>query len=225
MDQTGHQKLPEVGQIVYYKYHLLRRNLQVLLTMSLVFFSLCFFLGFSLFPNSFYVCFNTCLLSFLTHKLERKYVFLICNGILAVLAKSSVSCRSSTSGFDFDGQLSAVKPTVADIASIEDVALSAKEEEEEEEGAAHKHELQEQEGENLQKREREDLIAEDEGNDEERGGSLVKRNLEDDKKEEGGGGGNEELASTEELNRRFEEFIRKMKEEIRIEAQQQLIAV
>lgn len=37
--------------------------------------------------------------------------------------------------------------------------------------------------------------------------------------------GNEELASTEELNRRIEEFIRKMKEEIRIEAQQQLIAV
>lgn len=32
-------------------------------------------------------------------------------------------------------------------------------------------------------------------------------------------------ASTEELNRKIEEFIRKMKEEIRIEAQQQLISV
>lgn len=36
---------------------------------------------------------------------------------------------------------------------------------------------------------------------------------------EGGGGGNG-LLSTEELNRKFDEFIRRMKEEIRIEAQQ-----
>ena len=35
----------------------------------------------------------------------------------------------------------------------------------------------------------------------------------------------EEAISTEELNKRIEEFIRKMKEEIRIEAQRQLIAV
>lgn len=37
---------------------------------------------------------------------------------------------------------------------------------------------------------------------------------------------NEEFASRDELNKRFEEFIRKTKEEIRIEAQQpQLISV
>jgi hypothetical protein len=35
----------------------------------------------------------------------------------------------------------------------------------------------------------------------------------------------DELANTEELNRKFEEFIRKMKEEMRIEAQTHLIAV
>lgn len=36
---------------------------------------------------------------------------------------------------------------------------------------------------------------------------------------------NEELTNTDELNRKFEEFIRKMKEEIRIEAQRHPIAV
>ncbi|KAJ1400352.1 hypothetical protein SESBI_29559 [Sesbania bispinosa] len=36
---------------------------------------------------------------------------------------------------------------------------------------------------------------------------------------------NEELANTDELNRKFEEFIRKMKEEMRIQAQRQTIAV
>ena len=36
---------------------------------------------------------------------------------------------------------------------------------------------------------------------------------------------NEELANTDELNRKIEEFIRKMKEEMRIEAQKQPIAV
>nr|KYP52145.1 hypothetical protein KK1_026059 [Cajanus cajan] len=36
---------------------------------------------------------------------------------------------------------------------------------------------------------------------------------------------NEEVENADELNRKFEEFIRKMKEEIRIEAQRQAIAV
>lgn len=233
MDQTEHQELLEGGRVVRDKYQLLRRILQFLVTgLSLFSLFLCFYMGFSLFPKSFCVYFNARLLSLLTHTLERKYMFLICNGILAFLAKSSISCTSSSSRFDLVDQLSPMKPTVADIASIQEVALSAKaeeadkEEEEVEEAAPaaanHEQELQEQERETLRKGEGEDLTVEDEGNEEERGGGLVWKNEEDDQEEEEE---NEEVASTEELNRKFEEFIRKMKEEIRVEAYQQLIAV
>jgi len=45
---------------------------------------------------------------------------------------------------------------------------------------------------------------------------------EEDDEDEGGGGGEDGLLSTDELNKKFDEFIRRMKEEIRIEAQQQL---
>ncbi|KAG8647523.1 hypothetical protein MANES_09G078209v8 [Manihot esculenta] len=200
MDQTEHQELLEGGRVVRDKYQLLRRILQFLVAgLSLFSLFLCFYMGFSLFPKSFCVYFNARLLSLFAHTLERKYMFLIYNGILAFLAKSSISCTSSSSRFDLVDQLSPMKPTVADIASIQEVAL-----------------------ETLQKGEGEDLTVEDEGNEEERGGGLVWKNEEDDQEEEEE---NEEVASTEELNRKVEEFIRKMKEEIRVEAYQQLIAV
>uniref|UniRef100_A0A0A0LVQ2 Transmembrane protein n=1 Tax=Cucumis sativus TaxID=3659 RepID=A0A0A0LVQ2_CUCSA len=59
-----------------------------------------FFSLFSLFPHSFSVYFSTFLFSILTHAVERKYMFLICNiGILFLLATSSVSSSSSSSSF------------------------------------------------------------------------------------------------------------------------------
>lgn len=44
--------------------------------------------------------------------------------------------------------------------------------------------------------------------------------IEEEEEEEGNG-----MLSTEELNKKFDDFIRRMKEEIRIEAQQQLVMV
>jgi flagellum-specific peptidoglycan hydrolase FlgJ len=160
---------------------------------------------------------NTGVFSFLSHYLERKYMFLICNGILAILAKSSVSSSETPASDDQSNlgderQLSSA-PTlssakaeatvddqevqVASVESLEDIVLATDEEEEEEETTSSQA-----------------LITEEEEYIEEKRECLVKQEEE----------GNEELASTEELNRRIEEFIRKMKEEIRIEAQQQLIA-
>jgi flagellum-specific peptidoglycan hydrolase FlgJ len=159
---------------------------------------------------------NTGVFSFLSHYLERKYMFLICNGILAILAKSSVSSSETPASDDQSNlgderQLSSA-PTlssakaeatvddqevqVASVESLEDIVLATDEEEEEETTSSQA------------------LITEEEEYIEEKRECLVKQEEE----------GNEELASTEELNRRIEEFIRKMKEEIRIEAQQQLIA-
>jgi flagellum-specific peptidoglycan hydrolase FlgJ len=144
-------------------------------------------------------------------------MFLICNGILAILAKSSVSSSETPASDDQSNlgderQLSSA-PTlssakaeatvddqevqVASVESLEDIVLATDEEEEEEETTSSQA-----------------LITEEEEYIEEKRECLVKQEEE----------GNEELASTEELNRRIEEFIRKMKEEIRIEAQQQLIA-
>jgi hypothetical protein len=144
-------------------------------------------------------------------------MFLICNGILAILAKSSVSSSETPASDDQSNlgderQLSSA-PTlssakaeatvddqevqVASVESLEDIVLATDEEEEEEETTSSQA-----------------LITEEEEYIEEKRECLVKQEEE----------GNEELASTEELNRRIEEFIRKMKEEIRIEAQQQLSA-
>lgn len=144
-------------------------------------------------------------------------MFLICNGILAILAKSSVSSSKTPASDDQSNlgderQLSSA-PTlssakaeatvddqevqVASVESLEDIVLATEEEEEEATSS-------------------QALITEEEEYMEEKRECLVKQEEEE---------GNEELASTEELNRRIEEFIRKMKEEIRIEAQQQLIAV
>ncbi|KAL9335900.1 hypothetical protein Peur_070388 [Populus x canadensis] len=203
-----------------YQYHFLRRTLQFLISVSLFSLFLCFSSGFSLFPKPLILYINTGVFSFLSHYLERKYMFLICNGILAILAKSSVSsskipASDDQSNLGDERQLSSA-PTlssakaeatvddqevqVASVEPLEDIVLATEEEEEEEE---------EEETTSSQA-----LITEEEEYIEEKRECLVKQEEE----------GNEELASTEELNRRIEEFIRKMKEEIRIEAQQQLIA-
>lgn len=143
-------------------------------------------------------------------------MFLICNGILAILAKSSVSSSKTPASVDQSNlgderqfssapTLSSAKAEatvddqevqVASVESLEDIVLATEEEEEEATSS-------------------QALITEEEEYMEEKRECSVKQEEE----------GNEELASTEELNRRIEEFIRKMKEEIRIEAQQQLIAV
>ncbi|KAL9373326.1 hypothetical protein Peur_032946 [Populus x canadensis] len=200
-----------------FQYHFLRRTLQFLISVSLFSLFLCFSSGFSLFPKPLILYINTGVFSFLSHYLERKYMFLICNGILAILAKSSVSSSETPASDDQSNlgderQLSSA-PTLssakaeatvddqevreASVEPLEDIVLATEEEEEETTSS-------------------QALIKEEEEYIEEKRECLVKQEDEE---------GNEELASTEELNRRIEEFIRKMKEEIRIEAQQQLIAV
>lgn len=133
-------------------------------------------------------------------------MFLICNGILAILAKSAVSCSASC--------------TENDIGSLENVDLVA----EREVAEAERVEEQEDGSSNTEKEERESeaFPAEDEGIEEEENGVLLRT---DGDKELAAAAVNEEFPSTDELNKKFEEFIRKMKEEIRIEAQQHLIAV
>ncbi|KAL4368246.1 hypothetical protein GQ457_05G031260 [Hibiscus cannabinus] len=185
------------------KYQFLKNTMQIVMSVAFLSIFLCHSSSFaySLFPHSFNVYFSTFLFSLFTHTLERKYMFLLCNGILAFIAKTSVSTRSTSittklaSEID-GGEYDRIRHVPPQVEEPENGSLGKEEEEEEEESEA-------------------SVVVEDDisGGEEEKGWP--------EKQEE-----EEEVAvsmSTEELNRKIEEFIRKMKEEIRIEAQQQQI--
>lgn len=151
-------------------------------------------------------------------------MFFICNGILAFLSKSSVLSLDDQSEL-IDGKIPSptgiskmMKDSVGN--SEEDgtpfVAEQGEEEEEQEDqGSEYLYR------DNYDEVKSEAMREEDEDNVED-GSGLSPVNQEEEEIE-GTTTANEELASTEEQNKKFEEFIRKMKEEIRIEAQQQLI--
>jgi hypothetical protein len=145
-------------------------------------------------------------------------MFLICNGILAFLAKNLLFIPTTSSEAHFD-QLHAssddmIVAPFASYQSLEEVSLMAEEQEDEyyEEKVLEDEEHKEYTlNEACIEKEKElSVLAQDEYEDEVEETTLTT---------------NEELANTEELNRKFEEFIRKMKEEMRIEAQTHLIAV
>ncbi|KAK7331135.1 hypothetical protein VNO77_25350 [Canavalia gladiata] len=193
--------------------------------------------GFSVYPQSFNAYFSTCLFSMFTHSLESKYMFLICNGILAFIAKTSLT-SSSDSHIDNLLQPSNLSetnaPLVSDMVVVplsQDyvyVSLVVEEqvkwhEEEYNEGIK---QVEEQEESTLcnknEGRESETYMEEKAEEGETESGVEV---AQDDEQAETIITTNEESVNTDELNRKFEEFIRKMKEEIRIEARSQLIAV
>ncbi|KAJ6756780.1 TRANSMEMBRANE PROTEIN [Salix purpurea] len=117
---------------------------------------------------------------------------------LLLFMKGKLSSEPTLSSAIAEATVDDQEVHVASVEPLEDIVLATEEEEEEETASS------------------EALVSEEEDFVEENTECMVKQ--EEDE-------GDEELTSTEELNRRFEEFIRKMKEEIRIEAQQQLIAV
>ncbi|KAK7303404.1 hypothetical protein RJT34_14310 [Clitoria ternatea] len=220
------------------KKQFLKRTMQLVLSVSVFSVFVWYSSGFSIHPQSFNAYFSTCLLSMITHTLERKYMFLICNGILAFVAKtslkSSFSPPPSSSDSDFDqflpSNLSEIKTPVSDMVLVplmgtsepsENVERQVKWEvkyneeasEEEEATLCNKTKGAENEAYNAE----EEIKWENEETE-----SEVEVAIDDDLEESTT---KEDLASAEELNRKFEEFIRKMKEEIRIEAKRQLIAV
>ncbi|GMI72665.1 hypothetical protein like AT3G13130 [Hibiscus trionum] len=203
------------------KYQFLKNTLQIVISVAFLSIFLSHSSGFaySLFPHSFHVYFSTFLFSFFTHTLERKYMFLICNGILAFIAKTSISSLSTSSASLTETKALEVDGGEYDIHRLPSVA-------EEHEDICRDEVEARREYENGSLSEEE----EEEGGGEESEASVV---VEDDvdggeedkeKEEQWSAAKQEEVPisiSTEELNRKIEEFIRKMKEEIRIEAQQQ----
>lgn len=186
-----HQAVCNIGKYhrirSYHKF--LKNTLHLVASLALLSFFLCYF---SLFPNSFSVYFSTFLFSFFTHTLDRKYMFLICNGILAFLAKISLSTTTSSPSDIISAPIltsssTNLTPTKADEVVYVDYHDHAPDH----------------------------LVVVEDDQEEYKGEGV---------QEAAANGGHEEVQSTEELNRKIEEFIRRMKEEIRIEAQQQLVA-
>ncbi|KAG6641916.1 hypothetical protein CIPAW_09G107300 [Carya illinoinensis] len=202
----------------------LKRTLQYsVISVSLFSLFLCYSSGFCFFSHSFVVYFSTFHFSLFTHTLQRRYIFLICNAILAILAKSLFSSSSSTSVTDIGGDFSAsdviaTKTSVAEevqvgsIGSVDNVALGAEGGEEQQQKLADQAEKLEVQ---------EDGSSSGAENEE----SEIEAFIAD--QDEGGEEEEEEVPpeANDELNKKFEEFIKKMKEELRIEAQRQLIAV
>ncbi|KAJ7967826.1 putative Transmembrane protein [Quillaja saponaria] len=229
MNHNEIQKLQTADKFKKYS-QFLKRNLQFFISISL--FSLLFWYssGFSFCPHLFNAYFSTYLLSVFTHTFERKYMFLICNGILAFLTKTSVFSAPYGSGIPVSDKSDINKAPesretvpVKSFGSSENVPSIAEEEEVEdynykgEEVSAESEDHQEDSTSCMEtERENEAPIVEKEDDD-----VMVKQGDEVGTQVTA----NEELANTDELNRKIEEFIRKMKEEITIEAQTQLIAV
>lgn len=214
----------------------------------------------------------------LSHALDKTWIFLICNGIVVVIANTSSTVRYSQSGFDHlndikigDNSLqpplldakgnSLELPTEPDNINVvsglegsEEKENDATEEEQEERnpslisvdyGEEATHAEQENEfivkegggektpqleiscirGDNDEENHHEEesetclmMMTEEEEEEEEEDQEQLYDYEEVEEEEEG-----MDKLSTEELNKKFEDFIRKMKEELRIQAQQQLI--
>lgn len=215
----------------------------------------------------------------LFHGLDKRWIFLVCNGILVVVATTSAGLVSSPpEGFDLsdmtedhvtaDGLPTPEEPKDVEWLAepVQNAASQAEEKEDDQEtlevedqgsqddqcfeeepgGGDHlilieendeRSEQLEEPGESTEAEAEEirtyhvleeTLHPKDEENLEAAGfllGEEVQVEEEEEAEEEEEEEHGMEQLSTEELNKKFEDFIRKMKEELRIEAQQQLVLV
>ncbi|KAG8385863.1 hypothetical protein BUALT_Bualt03G0089400 [Buddleja alternifolia] len=207
-------------------YQFMKKTLQFLLPVSLFSFLFSYFSGFPFF--SYNLQFSTLIFSLSAQALERKYMFLICNGILAFLANnlnfssSSLNTTGSIKSAEDDDvkqitelpqilEESTVKENVASMEYANSLLTVAVGED--------KQTVQQQE---------QDYGDSNEGAEEIKAGEYCEEEVIESGSLESAPPTeevNDARVSTEELNKKFEEFIRKMKEELRIEAQQQLITV
>ncbi|KAL2495624.1 hypothetical protein Fot_39381 [Forsythia ovata] len=206
MDQNGDSTIQTTNETQSH-YQFIKKILQFLVPLSLLSLSICHIIGVSFFFTYINFRFSTLIFPLFAHALDRKFMFLICNGILAFLAKNS-------SLFLQIPELPKMKEAVVEeneasmkSSTLENVAV-AEEEKQQEIGSFEKETEERNNGAWIAESEAEDDDAVEDGTTLD-GDSLVEDV-------------NYASVNTDELNKKFEEFIKKMKEEIRIEAQQQL---
>ncbi|XP_021719827.1 uncharacterized protein LOC110687481 [Chenopodium quinoa] len=221
--------------------HYIRKASVLFISVTLFSFLLSYFTGLSFLYS--YTYYSTkFLLPYLTQTFERKYMFLLCNGILVFLAgRSGLHKASCNLPSEFQTKVAETDIDIREkVMNVEeDLMLQP---------AAPVHPLSEEEeaetpiGDELLKTQTEaaatvkepvlieadrqvvglvedgdqlDEVIETENKEE--SGSIIIGGEEDDTESDG------PASNTEELNKKIEEFIRKMKEELQLEAQQQQI--
>ncbi|XP_059662401.1 uncharacterized protein LOC132308356 [Cornus florida] len=155
------------------------------------------------------------------YSLHRNYIFLICNGILVLLAKTSGFINILSPSVDSDlndhsvlingDSLQSSKESL--MIEKEQVSVEYLDEEHEPAGIV-----------NFNTK----LGGEEKQEETEKGSSgfiIQEEKEEEEEEEEEEDGNDDELLNREELNKKFDDFIRRMKQEIRIEAQHQLVIV
>ncbi|KAF7815912.1 WD repeat-containing protein 87-like [Senna tora] len=183
------------------------------LTQLLVSVSLCSFL-FS--PSS--------LLAFFTHTIDKNCMFLLCNGLLVFSEFShgeAKEIRMLEKDGDDDDEQNICAEQVIEIKYCDD-EVEVVEEDSIEKAIVEDHE-EEEEIENSQA----ELGIEESGKLDEGFQDKLEEEEEIEEEEEEDDEEEEEncMLSTEELNKKFDEFIRRMREDLRLEAQRQLIMV
>lgn len=179
--------------------YFLKRTLQFLVPISVISFLVSYFSH----PLHFY----SSIIPFLNQALDRKCMFLICNGILAFLANSLKLSGSALDheedGFVFRGNDCA---QLDDAAVVEEMEMEVQHEEDDVGAPPNL-------AEEIEREEWEEEGDDDDDDEVESSPSVMVEEV------------NEMRVSTEDLNKKFDEFIRKMKEEIRTEARQQYLIV
>ncbi|KAK7371922.1 hypothetical protein VNO80_05289 [Phaseolus coccineus] len=226
MDQLKNQNITTLAQSLKAHYYLL------MFTQLFVSVSVCSFLfspsSFLVFLHYFKFYFSTLPSQLFTHNIDKNNMFLLCNGLLVFVGITKSLSRSSSddkpSAFiKDDGSQSQFSVIEARELMLQDTtAEKVKERENCAEAEVQENlekiivvdEGQEKVSSLLLKAEKKELHEETEQLDkesEELDYILIEESIEEEEESS--------MLSTEELNKKFEDFIRKMKEDLRIEAQ------
>lgn len=217
MDRQGGFIVPKCCRFI-------NKTLQFLVVVSFSFFLYSYFSGFPFFFFSYNLQLSSLIFPLCARALDRKYMFLVCNGIVVFLAKTGI-LNSAEDGAEKVTEIPAVmkEETFRTNAESMEYTINSTQVAVSEEQTIQQHSVQDDgdidKGAEETKMTDGTLLESEELEEED------DEYLEENKTIDSLSEVNEARVSTEELNRKIEEFIRKMKEEIRIEAQQQLITV
>jgi hypothetical protein len=224
MDQTEYHSKQTLTQLI--NIQVLKKITQLLVSVSVFSFFFSYPSLFS-FLQSFNLYFSTFSSHLFSHTIDKNCIFLLCNGLVVFVAKYSGLTRSLSGSNNNEESFKSIgdglqpesliletkeamldkEALVESIGSAENVAVEKEREMD--------HFIKDVE------KETEKSVVEEGG----RGGESRLSISEEDQEEEEEEGNGMSIMSTEELNKKFDDFIRRMKEEIRIEAQQQLVMV
>ncbi|KAK4847247.1 hypothetical protein QYF36_027491 [Acer negundo] len=166
-----------------------------------------FLVSVSIFSIIFSFSFSSYAMQVIANNIDKIYMFLLCNGILVFIVKNSAKLvEESQQESAYSSYLINDKKTTKKIhnSQQEVVKLSSEENQSIIKGEAHEETEGKQEEQKQENHEALIIATEESNYDQEDGTRLI---------------------STEELNKKCEEFIRKMKKEIKFGSQQQLIMV